>query len=153
MAERNFENLRPVSENWFPVNTKCQIFLSKLTASTWIGCSFASKLASKTGFSIHVDIQVDSVQILWFFVKIASTTSQQTSSNDANEFLWWFGISQTSVTSILNRSPTSQTCHQHLWSPTSVTNIDIILMTVLIGSIWFWNVPKCDLNVKIFYFW
>ena len=26
---------------------------------------------------------------------------------------------------VLNRSPTSQTCHQHIWSPTSVTNIDI----------------------------
>ena len=26
---------------------------------------------------------------------------------------------------ILNRSPTSQTCHQHIWSPTSVTNIDV----------------------------
>ena len=23
------------------------------------------------------------------------------------------------------RSPTSQTCHQHIWSPTSVTNIDV----------------------------
>ena len=26
---------------------------------------------------------------------------------------------------VLNRSPTSQTCHQHTWSPTSVTNIDV----------------------------
>ena len=26
---------------------------------------------------------------------------------------------------VLNRSPTSQTCHQHIWSPTSVTNIDV----------------------------
>ena len=25
---------------------------------------------------------------------------------------------------IQNRSPTSQTCYQHIWSPTSVTNID-----------------------------
>ena len=25
----------------------------------------------------------------------------------------------------LNRSPTSQTCHQQIWSPTSVTNIDV----------------------------
>ena len=30
-----------------------------------------------------------------------------------------------SVTNILNRSPTSQTCHQLIWSPTSVTNIDV----------------------------
>ena len=26
---------------------------------------------------------------------------------------------------VLNRSSTSQTCHQHIWSPTSVTNIDV----------------------------
>ena len=26
---------------------------------------------------------------------------------------------------VLNRSPTSQTCHQHIWSPTSVINIDV----------------------------
>ena len=29
-----------------------------------------------------------------------------------------------SFTNILNRSQTSQTFHQHIWSPTSVTNID-----------------------------
>ena len=28
---------------------------------------------------------------------------------------------------VLNRSPTSQTCHKHIWSPTSVTNIDVTL--------------------------
>jgi len=26
---------------------------------------------------------------------------------------------------VLNRSPTSQTYRQHIWSPTSVTNIDV----------------------------
>ena len=26
---------------------------------------------------------------------------------------------------VLNRSPTSQICHQHIWSPTSVTYIDV----------------------------
>ena len=26
---------------------------------------------------------------------------------------------------VLNQPPTSQTCHQHIWSPTSVTNIDV----------------------------
>ena len=30
-------------------------------------------------------------------------------------------------TNILNRSPTSQTCHQHILSPTSVTNIDVTI--------------------------
>ena len=28
---------------------------------------------------------------------------------------------------ILNRSLTSQTCHQHIWSPTSITNIDVTI--------------------------
>ena len=28
---------------------------------------------------------------------------------------------------VMNRSPTSQTCHQHIWSPTSVTNIEFDL--------------------------
>ena len=37
---------------------------------------------------------------------------------------WWFSQCIKSVTNILNRSPISQTCHQHIWSPTSVTNID-----------------------------
>ena len=36
---------------------------------------------------------------------------------------WWFYQRIKSVTNILNRSPTSQTCHQGIWSPTSVTNI------------------------------
>ena len=29
---------------------------------------------------------------------------------------------------VSNRSPTSQTCHQHIWSPTSVTNIDVTII-------------------------
>ena len=29
----------------------------------------------------------------------------------------------------LNRSPTSQTCHQHIWSPRSVTNIHSLTLT------------------------
>ena len=40
---------------------------------------------------------------------------------------WWFSQCIKSVTNILNRSPTSQTCHRHIWSPTSVTNIDLNL--------------------------
>ena len=38
---------------------------------------------------------------------------------------WRFSQCIKSVTNILNRSPTSQTYHQHIWSPTSVTNIDV----------------------------
>ena len=41
----------------------------------------------------------------------------------------------------LNRSPTSQTCHQHIWSPTSVTNIDVTprrsLDSMMIQNVWF----------------
>ena len=33
-----------------------------------------------------------------------------------NFWCWWRDM-----------SPTSQTCHQHIWSPTSVTNIDVII--------------------------
>ena len=38
---------------------------------------------------------------------------------------WRFSQCIKSVTNILNRSPTSQTCHHHVWSQTSVTNIDV----------------------------
>ena len=38
---------------------------------------------------------------------------------------WRFSLCIKSVTNILNRLPTFQTCHQHIWSPTSVTNIDV----------------------------
>jgi len=38
---------------------------------------------------------------------------------------WWFSQCIKSVTNILNRSSRSWTCHQHIWSPTSVTNIDL----------------------------
>ena len=40
---------------------------------------------------------------------------------------------------VLNRSRTSQTCHQHIWSPTSVTNIDV---TILKTCFWRFNVTK-----------
>ena len=38
---------------------------------------------------------------------------------------WWFPQCIELITSILIRSPTSQTCRQHIWSPTSYTNIDV----------------------------
>ena len=40
---------------------------------------------------------------------------------DVGDFFRYVGDFQ----SVLNRTPTSQTCHQHIWSPTSVTNIDV----------------------------
>jgi len=45
--------------------------------------------------------------------------------DDFFSLCWWFSQCIKSVTNILNRSPTSQTCRQHIWSPTSVTNIDV----------------------------
>ena len=39
------------------------------------------------------------------------------------------GYTLKSVTNILNRSPTSQTCHQRIWSLTSVTNINVTILT------------------------
>ena len=41
---------------------------------------------------------------------------------------WWFSQCIKSVTNILNGSPTSQSCHQPIWSPTSVTNIDQLIV-------------------------
>ena len=38
---------------------------------------------------------------------------------------WRFSQCIKSVTNILNRSPISQTCHQHILPQTSVTNIDV----------------------------
>ena len=35
--------------------------------------------------------------------------------------------------------PTSQTCHQHIWSPTSVTNIDVTDYCTLMCHSLFWN--------------
>ena len=42
---------------------------------------------------------------------------------------WWFFQCIKSVTNIPDRPPTFQTCHQHIWSPTSVTNIDVTQMS------------------------
>ena len=44
---------------------------------------------------------------------------------------WWFSKCIKSVTNILNRSAISENCHQQIWSPTSVTNIDV---NVLVGQ-------------------
>ena len=40
---------------------------------------------------------------------------------------------------VLNRSLTSQTCHQHIWSPTSVTNIDVTVPRYDIRSVIYRN--------------
>jgi len=34
-------------------------------------------------------------------------------------------------TNILNRSPTSKSCHQHIWSQTSVINIDVTVIILV----------------------
>ena len=42
--------------------------------------------------------------------------------SDVGDFMvFWYFI----IPNILNRSTISKTCHQHLWSPKSVTNIDV----------------------------
>ena len=38
---------------------------------------------------------------------------------------WWQNHYVGDFLNVLNRSTTSQTCRQHIWSPTSVTNIDV----------------------------
>ena len=40
---------------------------------------------------------------------------------------WWFSQCIKSIINFLNRLPISQACHQHIWSPISVTNIHITL--------------------------
>ena len=42
---------------------------------------------------------------------------------------WWFSQCIKSVTNILNRSPISYSFQQHIWSPTSVSNIDVTSFT------------------------
>ena len=63
---------------------------------------------------------------------------------------WWFSQCIKSVT--IGDSPTSQTCHQHIWSPTYDTNIDITEITsaeILIGSILeFINRPKTNMIIS-----
>ena len=50
---------------------------------------------------------------------------------------WWFSQCIKSVINIFNRSPTSQTCHQHIWSPTSVTNIDVTKISILLFIVFY----------------
>ena len=44
---------------------------------------------------------------------------------------WWFSQCIKSVINIFNQSPASQTCHQYIWSPTSVTNIDVTKLNLV----------------------
>ena len=48
---------------------------------------------------------------------------------------WWFFQCMKSVTNILNPSLASQTYHQHIWVPTSVTNIDVTSKTIVFNRI------------------
>ena len=49
---------------------------------------------------------------------------------------WWFSQCIKLVINILNRSPTSQTCHQHIWSPKSITNIDVTPILDFVKPFW-----------------
>ena len=52
-----------------------------------------------------------------------------------NHYEGYFMSIKKDVTNISNRSPTSETCHQHKLSPTSETNIDVKNGTILTGYI------------------
>ena len=80
----------------------------------------------------------------WFQMLLAESSCWRLFS-----LCWWFSQCIKSVTNILNRSPTSQICHQHIWSPISVTNIDATL------SNFSWNFYTFQFHVmqhKIFEF-
>ena len=59
---------------------------------------------------------------------------------------------------VLNRSPTSKTCHQHIWSQTSVTNIDLTAKNFEkfrklffdVFQRWYSKLGLCYLDFKIF---
>ena len=60
----------------------------------------------------------------WFEMLVAESLCWRLFS-----WCWWFSQCIKSVTNILNQSPTSQTCHQHIWSPspTSMYHTDFSL--------------------------
>ena len=66
---------------------------------------------------------------------------QNHSVDDFFSLRWWFSQRIQSVTNILNRSPTFQTCHQHIWSPISVTNIDVTIQLPITMPTQNWNRP------------
>ena len=47
---------------------------------------------------------------------------------EAESLRWRLFSSCRWFSNVLNRSSTSQTCHQHIWSPTSVTNINELIL-------------------------
>ena len=51
------------------------------------------------------------------------------------------------ILNVLNRSPTSQTCHKHIWPSTSVTKIDVTVKNALIEFI---NFQKINLSCLSF---
>ena len=56
-----------------------------------------------------------------------------------------------SVTINLSRSSTSQTCHQHICSPTSVTNIDVSDFSITVGSLGVNTVRFRKINECVFF--
>ena len=61
----------------------------------------------------------------------------------AESLCWWFSQCIKSVTNILNRSTTSQTCHQHIWASKFVTKIDVTAFSSL--QRWFNKSPSKNL--------
>jgi len=59
---------------------------------------------------------------------------------------WWFPQCIKSVTNILNPSPTTQTCHQNICSPTcAVTNIDVT--SIIIRSHLAWTILDLEFEL------
>ena len=67
----------------------------------------------------------------WFGMMVAESLCLRLFS-----LYWWFSQCMKSATNILNQSPTSQTCHQHIWSQTSVTNIDVTVLNTPSLIVW-----------------
>ena len=76
----------------------------------------------------------------WFLMLVAESLCWRLFS-----LCWWFSQCIKLVINILNRSSTSQACPQHVWSPTSVTNIDVTMKIACDGhpiAVW-WPLYSC----------
>ena len=102
---------------------RCQKFISK--------CSMKN---NKTLDKISCIIKEPKIRIFFFFDKIKQRNRWQWCwwHRYVGDFMMVTGLRcwlqnhyVGDFPNVLNRSPTTKTCHQHLWSPTSVTNIDV----------------------------
>ena len=59
--------------------------------------------------------------------------------NSVTEFICWRLFYAGDFFNVLNRSPTSETCHQHISSPTSATNIDVTVEIKTYYKLFVWT--------------